>query len=198
MNFKIRNYHPSDLTELYRICLKTGDSGKDATKIYDDPNLLGHIYVGPYAVYEPELCFVVTASDKPYGYILGTKDSKKFYEKCEKNWYPILRNQFSIPPDDDNSQQAGIIRKFHEKFDVDEDLTQYPAHLHIDLLSQAQGYGYGRKLMDVFFDKLRELSVKGLHLGVGKKNQNAIKFYERLGFFMFKEMEYAIIFAKDL
>lgn len=198
MDFTIRPYHPSDLTSLYHICLKTGDSGKDASKIYSDPDLLGHIYVGPYAVYEPELCFVVTDSDKPYGYILGTKDSKKFYKKCENEWFPVLRNQYPIPAEDDKSQQAAIIRKLHRIFEDDTDLVDYPAHLHIDLLPEAQGYGLGRKLIEVFADRLRDLKVKGLHLEVGKKNEGAVIFYERVGFKMFKELEYSIVFAMEL
>ena len=90
MAFKIRPYHASDFTSLYRICLKTGDSGKDASNLYSDPDLLGHIYAGPYVHFEPDLCFVTTQSDKPYGYILGTRDSQTFYEKCER-FQKILR-----------------------------------------------------------------------------------------------------------
>src|SRR5665213_4601378 len=40
----IRPYRADDLAALYEICLKTGDSGKDATALYDDPKLIGHVY----------------------------------------------------------------------------------------------------------------------------------------------------------
>ena len=70
---EIRPYRPSDLTSLYEICLKTGDSGKDATNIYNDPKLLGHFYSAPYAILEPELTFIITIDAKPSGYILGIK-----------------------------------------------------------------------------------------------------------------------------
>src|SRR5262245_63083228 len=39
----IRPYRPSDLDALYRICLLTGDDGQDATSLYNDPRLLGHL-----------------------------------------------------------------------------------------------------------------------------------------------------------
>ena len=198
MGFKIRQYHPSDLLALYRICLKTGDSGKDATEIYSDPDLLGHIYAGPYVHFEPELCFVVTRSDKPYGYILGTQDSQKFYNKCENEWFPVIRNQYNLPDEEDNSIEAIIVRKLHQKFEAEPGLEEYPAHLHIDILPEGQGFGLGWKLMEIFFDKLRELKVKGLHLGVGKKNQNAIKFYKHIGFKVFKEFENHLILVLDL
>ena len=57
--FTIRPYHPEDLDGLYDICLKTGDTGEDATGLYDDPKLLGHLYAAPYAVLEPDLTFVL-------------------------------------------------------------------------------------------------------------------------------------------
>lgn len=60
MDFKIRAYHPSDLSALYRICLLTADSGGDGAHLYDDPDLPGHLFAAPYAVHEPELCFVLT------------------------------------------------------------------------------------------------------------------------------------------
>lgn len=198
MAFKIRPYYPSDLTSLYRICLKTGDSGNDATNLYSDPDLLGHIYVGPYVHFEPELCHVVTQSDKPYGYILGTRDSQQFYQKCEKEWFPVIRNQYNLPDDDNKSIEAIIIRKLHQKFEAEPGIKKYPAHLHVDILPEGQGFGLGWKLMKTFMDKLRELKIKGLHLGVGKKNQNAIKFYKHIGFKVFKDFENHLILVLDL
>ena len=60
MEFKIRPYHPSDLSRLYDICVQTGDCGRDVTHDYPDPDLFGQFYAAPYAVLEPDLCFVLT------------------------------------------------------------------------------------------------------------------------------------------
>ena len=56
----VRPYHPADLDALYRVCLETGDAGRDATALYDDPTLLGHVYAAPYALFEPELASNLT------------------------------------------------------------------------------------------------------------------------------------------
>ncbi|MFC2089017.1 GNAT family N-acetyltransferase, partial [Calditrichota bacterium] len=155
MEFKIRAYHPSDLSLLYRICLQTGDSGKDASRIYEDPDILGHFYAAPYAVLEPDITFILTCSQTPCGYILGTRDSEKFYEKCEREWFPILRKRYPLPDSDDNSPDARIIRLIHEGHKTNKDFTTYPAHLHIDLLPEGQGQGMGRKLIEAFINRLR-------------------------------------------
>ncbi len=40
MEFKIRPYHPSDLSRLYDICVQTGGCGRDVTSDYPDPTCL--------------------------------------------------------------------------------------------------------------------------------------------------------------
>ncbi len=195
---EIRTYQESDLELLYKICLLTGDSGKDATEIYSDPKLLGHFYAAPYAIFENELCFIATINNKPAGYILGTKDSKKFREITEKKWFPNLRKQYIMPLESDNSPDAKIIRLIHQGYVLKKELEKYPAHLHIDLLHSIQGKGIGKKIMFSFIDKLKELNVPALHLEVGKSNESAIKFYEKLGFHKLYEYQYSIAFGMQL
>ena len=187
MEFAIRLYQPGDLDALNQICLRTGDSGADASHLYRYPELLGQLYTAPYAVLEPDLCFVLTRQDAPCGYILGTRDSADFYARCEREWFPDLRRRYPLPEASDQSPDAELIRWIYEGHQADEDLAEYPAHLHIDLLPEAQGQGYGRRLMDTFLGRLRALGVPAVHLQVGKRNTRAIGFYERMGFRRIKE-----------
>jgi ribosomal protein S18 acetylase RimI-like enzyme len=196
-DFQIRLYHPSDLPMLYRICLLTGDSGHDASHLYQDPDLLGHLYAAPYAVLEPELCFILTHLGQPCGYVLGTENSVAFSERCEREWFPVLRERYPYPAEDDPSKDAVHIRYIHwgyrERANAD-----YPAHLHIDLLPIAQGQGWGRKMMTVFLEKLRELNVPGVELGVSKQNSKAVGFYEAMGFVRLEETEHSYDYGLKL
>ena len=180
----IRLFHASDLPALYRICLLTGAAGADATGQYRDPDLLGHIYAGPYPVADPGLSFVVVDSDGVAGYILATADTYRFQRWLESSWYPVLRAQYPLRDDpSDGTQDHGLIRTIHEATPVDEPLyKRYPAHMHIDLLPRAQRRGLGRKLIETLSDALRERGVPGLHLGVDARNTGGIAFYERIGF----------------
>jgi len=198
MELKIRNFHPSDLCMLYAICLQTGNSGSDASDMYQDKYLLGHYYAGPYAVLEPELCFVLTCGGKPCGYILGTKHSAAFADYCEDTWFPVLREQYPMPEAEDDTPDASIIRRLHAGHQVSAAFSAYPAHLHIDLLPAAQGQGMGRALMQTFLAKLRDLEVPAVHLQVGKKNPGAIQFYQRTGFHLIEEQEKALAFGMKL
>ncbi len=155
MTFAIRPYHPSDLCALYRVCLLTGDSGSDASLLYRDPELLGHVYVGPYAVLEPDLSFVLTHSGSPCGYVLGTRSSVDFYERCERDWFPVLRERYPLPSPEDVSMDAAMIRHIHAGHRANPGLAAYPAHLHIDLLPAAQGSGWGRKMIETLLNRMR-------------------------------------------
>jgi ribosomal protein S18 acetylase RimI-like enzyme len=173
---------------LYRICLLTGDSGQDASHLYQDPDLLGHLYAAPYGVLEPELCFMLTHIGQPCGYVLGTKNSVAFRERCEEMWFPILRERYPYPAEGSTSKDATLIRYLHEGY-RDRVREDYPAHLHIDLLPVGRGKGLGRKMMTTFLDKLRELDIPGVELGVGKRNIRAIGFYETMGFVRLEEAQ---------
>lgn len=198
MSLDIRSYKKTDLPALYEICLKTGDSGKDATNLYRDSLLLGHFYAAPYAVFHPELTFILAENDKPIGYIIGTNDSQSFYQITEKEWFPPLRGKYQLPKDSDSSLDARIIRLIHKGHVPKPELLSYPAHLHIDILPEGQGKGMGRKLIETFCNKLVELKVPALHLEVGKRNTNAIQFYEKTGFQAIKEYEWSIAFGMKL
>jgi GNAT superfamily N-acetyltransferase len=187
MTFSIRPYHPSDLVALYRVCLLTGDSGADASGCYRDPELLGHVYVGPYAVLEPDLAFVLAQDGVPCGYVLGARSSQEFYERSERDWFPVLRQRYPLPAPQDESMDAAMVRKIHSGHRVNPDLSAYPAHLHIDLLPIAQGTGWGRQIMATLLDQMRALGVPAVHLGVGARNQRAMGFYEHVGFHLIQQ-----------
>jgi ribosomal protein S18 acetylase RimI-like enzyme len=194
--------NPDDLESLYEICLKTGDSGQDASSQYRDPKLLGHFYAAPYGVLEPESCFLLEDDLGVCGYIIGTPDSRGFRERLEREWFPILRQKYTAPdglPDvldtsrddifkDDTFKDATMIRLIHVGYSVEAALLEaYPAHLHIDLLPRAQGQSWGRRLMQTFWQHLRDQQVLGVHLGVGAKNVGGIAFYQKLGFELLRD-----------
>jgi ribosomal protein S18 acetylase RimI-like enzyme len=198
MRFSIRSYHPSDLYALYRICLRTADSGNDASQLCNDEELFGHLYAAPYAVLEPDLCFVLLDEGTPCGYILGTRNSQAFQERCEQEWFPPLRVRYPLPPTSDQSLDASLIRRIHSGIWYDPDLADYPAHLHIDLLPIGQGQGWGRMMMQTFLDRLRALQVPAVHLGVGRRNTRGVAFYERVGFHVVKSIEGGILYGMHL
>lgn len=60
--------------------------------------------------------------------------------------------------------------------------------MHIDLLEEYQGKGWGRKLIGKFEESLKaaeggaRVYGKGWHIGVGGENEKVVAFYEKMGF----------------
>lgn len=169
-----------DLPGTYRVCLVTGDAGNDATTQYRNPDLLGHVYVGPYVVGEPGHALVAADEDGVAGYCLAARDTLAFAAWAESAWWPSLRAQF--PRRDDGSPDAAIITLLHEPpVANDRVLETYPAHLHIDLLERIRGTGTGRRLIERQLQSLADAGATGCHLDVAATNTNAIAFYGHLG-----------------
>jgi ribosomal protein S18 acetylase RimI-like enzyme len=183
----IRGYRPEDLRDLYRICVQTGNgSGGDATALYRDPDLLGHIFAAPYGVLEPALAFVAEDRAGVGGYCLGALDSRAFEQRLEADWWPSLRLRYAEPDPagrDRWTPDELAAYTIHHPWLIDEDLVaSYPSHLHIDLLPRLQGGGNGRRLMAEQLAALRERGSTGVHWHVNAENQRAIGFYRHLGF----------------
>ncbi len=184
--FSIRPYQSGDHDALYEVCLLTGDSGQDASGLYTDPMLLGHVYCGPYLKLEPELAFTLEDQQGPCGYVIGALNTPNFEARLEREWWPALRKRYPDPsakPREERSRDERIINLFfHPHTESETITTPYPSHLHIDLLPRAQGHGMGGKLMQTLFEALRSRGSKGVHLGVGDRNTKAIGFYTHIGF----------------
>jgi ribosomal protein S18 acetylase RimI-like enzyme len=182
----IRPARAGDEPGAYFVCLKTGDYGKDGEPLYrDDPDALGRIFVGPYLAYEPELSLILEDSEGICGYALGAFDSRAFFGRYEAEWRPSLCARFPAPEGDPSGwPRAQHVHHWyhHPDYFTPEPYENYPSHLHIDLLVRAQGCGYGRRMLEMVMEKLRQRGSPGAHLGVSMVNISAVGFYQRLGF----------------
>lgn len=180
---EIRKAQVFDLPHLYNICVKTGNSGTDATNLFNDPFMLGHFYASPY-LFAKEACnFVAVVNGTVQGYILCAKNTKSFNAWLCTWLEPIAnnyRNGFVPKTETEKSLLEEII--FYKNDFCPPFLEEYPAHLHIDLLPSLQGKGAGKLLIKTLLEELKKENIKGLHLGVDAKNEKAINFYKKCGF----------------
>jgi ribosomal protein S18 acetylase RimI-like enzyme len=182
----IRSARPEDEPGAYRVCLKTGDFGKDGEPFYrEDPDALGRIFVGPYLAFEPELSLILEDEEGICGYALGAFDSRNLYARYEAEWRPKLCARFPDPQGDPAQwTRVQTVHHWyhHPDYFTPEPYEDFPSHLHIDLLARAQGRGWGRRMLEEVMDRLRRGGSPGAHLGVSMLNTAAFGFYQRLGF----------------
>ena len=179
----IRPFEARDLDQLYEICLRTGASGEDATDLVVEPRLFGELYAAPYGVLEPEHALVVDdGAGTALGYAIGAIDTRAFEARCEEEWWPPLRERHPIGSGGNDLDEL-LIAMLHNPHLSDESVVgEYPSHLHIDLLPEAQGGGWGRRLMAELEELLRADGSPGVHLGVSGRNRRALGFYRHLGY----------------
>ena len=180
----IRPYRPGDREALDDICVRTAHVGQDSRPHYTDPSIFPAIFAAPYVRLEPELAFVLDdGHGQAVGYILGTADTPRFVEAYRAKWLPSVAERYPEPSAPPRTPDEEIVPLLHrpERMLVPE-VSAYPAHLHIDLLPQWQGRGYGRALMDTFLAALRKDGVPAVHLSMVTANTPARAFYDRLGF----------------
>lgn len=190
----IRSLRAGDEPALMDVCLRTGHAGGDATGLLDDGELMGALWCRPYLVLEPDLVSVVASERSgPVGYVLGALDSAAFHAAAEARYWPGARERFPLGAAPEGSLDQLLVSLIHDRSHAagsgnsdsggQSDLQRlYPSHLHIDLLPEAQGVGFGRQLIDRLIGQLRERGSGGVRLGVSQANERAIAFYRHLGF----------------
>lgn len=168
----IRPYRPADKSRMQELCVLT--SNPDNVYHGEYALYLTTTYNDYYTEHEPESCFVLADDDDvPVGYIICAKKCKKWRRIFLKEYMPKLKA---------NKEGFTLFEPYMELILHSLFARRYPAHLHVDILKEYCGQGYGVQLMNTLFDHLRENGVRGVQLLVDASNQRAQKFYLRSGF----------------
>lgn len=179
---RIRPYQPADFADVYEVCVRTGALGDDATGLYSNDDLLPDLFAGPYVTLEPGLAFVVDTGKRVAGYIVAAADTVSFIERYRSEWLPGFAAKYRLVQPPVSAEDERVASGYHPESMLVAGAGDYPAHLHIDLLPEAQGHGLGRALVRTLLSALRDRGVPGVHLGVSPENFAARAFYTRLGF----------------
>ncbi|NQW12312.1 MAG: GNAT family N-acetyltransferase [Alphaproteobacteria bacterium] len=182
---ELRPITSSDVEQLYAISLATGDRGEDASHLYHDWRMLGHIYSAPYADLCPQDCFVAEDEDGVAGFAVGTLDTREFEDRLVKDWWPNLRRRYLEPTGDPSGWNADQYRCFmihHPRTAPDHVVESHPAHLHMNLLPRMQGRGIGTRLLNLWMSNAYRRGAQAVHIGVNASNERAMRFWEARGF----------------
>jgi GNAT superfamily N-acetyltransferase len=160
--------------------VQTADNGQDATSIFRDPRLPGHVYAAPYALFEPSLAFVAQDAGGVGGYIVAALDSQAFEQRLERDWWPALRARHPEPSQDLakglSPPEQFALHAIHHPWGTPGELARgFPSHLHINLVPRLQGQGIGRQLIATVISALRDQGSHGLHLHVRHGNQRGCR-----------------------
>lgn len=184
----------------------------------------------------PSTCFVLDdGTGRVVGYVIGTPDVFSFAASYPKYISEVLQssqglsdvpvpNQLDKPepfliadPNDSEKKIVNDQSMAQSAYKVEwlvldgvegkrKLVEKYRAMLHIDLLEEAQGQGWGRKMIELFVESVKEAAGqgvdigKGIQLGVAGENTKVVKFYEKVGFRVYPggEKEGNVWMVRDL
>ena len=197
----IRNYWPKDELAVQEITYRTGFKGEDLTgrAYFDDKRLFFFFFIYYYTQFEPEHFFVAedTGTGKVVGFIGGTTDTAAQQKNFQRTmvWRIGLRaylfTSWRYPR---TFKTLMGMRKMRSDFEQEDEAvaafrSEYPAHLHIDLLPEYQSRGIGTRLIAHFEAHLIGLSVPGVHLRTTSRNLKAVPFYKKMGYTVINETQ---------
>ncbi len=190
----IRSVTRADAGVIARICLLTGDRGTDASGTFGDDSAIADVYATPY-LYGPG-CFawVWDEGSGAAGYLVGTVDTRAFQRWFVDEWWP------SRPPREPQTEADRWLLPSAvdpERMLIDQ-LDDYPAHLHIDLLPHVQRKGAGRALIETMAQDLTRRAIPGIHVVAVTENRGAQAFYPRVGFAPVAQDRGSVTFARRL
>lgn len=185
MDYKIRNLRPEDKEGLRNICYVTSSG-------FESPGArqaLYLMYCDYYVDRAADTSFVAVDGDgKLLGYVFCAPNYE-IYEREFKEFYaPLLKKA---------SRFRYILNRINAKLESGA-AKEYPAHLHIDILPEAQRGGMGTALMNALFAELRRRGVPGVYLCCGSDNAKGLAFYRKYGFKEYSNRLGTVTFVYDL
>jgi len=166
----IREVRRDDIDRVKYICIQTADEKAKTDKATGE--IIANTYSTYYVREEPGTCFVLEDNGLVVGYIICSTNAKKFrkiFRRIDLKEIKKINKTSAI--------ESWFIPLPYMIFK-----RIYPAHLHINLLEDYQGKGYGTQLMNELLFKLRGMGVKGVMLLASENNKGAVKFYKKHGF----------------
>ncbi|OTA08544.1 hypothetical protein A9Z42_0002480 [Trichoderma parareesei] len=204
----IRQYRPSDFDGMAHICRETLNPALASSAA--GRRLAPYVWTHQYTHLSPTTCFVLDdGAGRPVGYCIGCPDIAAFVADYDSYVTDVLdtspEGEVTRPEDleakgeplflaDGSVNEVALARLAYNPrlllVDGNDDLlAEYKATMHIDLLPEVQGKGWGRKLLERFVGsvegvrRMRDGSEsRGIWIGVAGDNGKVVPFYEKLGF----------------
>ncbi|KAL5113154.1 hypothetical protein ACEQ8H_008980 [Pleosporales sp. CAS-2024a] len=179
------------------------DAGLDVFYSTIDPTLdsepsrtIGsHLWYKVYTDLSPSTCFVLdNGTGRAVGYCIGAANTTAFAQQWRTVFMPAIDPALIPPPDVqtlDPRMETDAVRGLRKAAYFAEcsslqsfpaTVDKFPAHLHVNILPEWQGKGWGRVLIERLFEELKGMGAQGVHLGMVRWNTGARRFYEKIGF----------------
>ncbi|MDV6375473.1 GNAT family N-acetyltransferase [Deinococcus arenicola] len=178
----IRRVLPTDEARLGEIAYLTGFFGNSAGKYFPDPQLFADLWVRAYFRLPDAVGYVGQVDGNVIGYIIGSVNETAYRRALGRvvagTVLPgVLTRRYSRP-----LLALPYLTRTLRFPSLHASETDFPAHLHLNLLPQSRGLGLGRGLLKTFLERLEARGVPGVQLSTTDENEAALGLYTKAGF----------------
>ncbi|GGV24486.1 hypothetical protein GCM10010182_53830 [Actinomadura cremea] len=183
---EIRTFSEDDRAELRELFVRAGE-GSPTESLWGHPESEAVIYLDPYMDLEQDSLFLAVSEGRLVGYLTGCPDTSAFPSDDALLMQAIRRHRLLLRREPlaffarSMADMAGAaVRRRPTSKGFDD--PRWPAHLHINVASEARGTGVAADLVNAWLDRLRALGSPGCHLQTLRENARAVRFFRRMGF----------------
>jgi len=165
----IRPFKIDDKDSVRKICADTAFMGEPVERFFDFRDIFSDIAISYYTDYEPESLFIAECDGNVVGYLAGCKDTRRFKRIFSRRILPRAFFSLLVKGAFFREKSARLITSILKSFFKGElrrpdYLKDFPAHLHVNVQNLYRHIGAGTKLMERYFDYLRNNHIGGVHL----------------------------------
>lgn len=181
----VRNCKPEDLKTVREISVQSSIFGEYIEQQFLSAEIIADLLTSYFIKYEPQFFFVAEKDDEVVGYLLGSSDVLKMRKAIRHKIIPgivkkAFRNGLVFRSANLNLMRNVLFSYFKGEFNVPDFSQEYPATLHVNIVSRYRGKMIGSLLVHHSLQILKEKKVKGVHFGV--LSEKAKSFFIKLGF----------------
>jgi ribosomal protein S18 acetylase RimI-like enzyme len=183
----IRPYQLGDREAVRKICCDTADAGEPVENFFHDRELIADLVTRYYTDYEPQSSWVAEADGRVVGYLNGCLDSRRYRRALAGRIVPmaLLRaiGRGALARRQTWRWLGAVARTLlRGGLERGKSLQLYPAHVHVNVLTDFRGDRVGQRLMERFFQQVKAAGLSGIHASVRGDNSGGCRFFERMGF----------------
>lgn len=182
---QVRAFSAGDRAAVRSIALATAMAGKPSSAFFDGDDFLADALTGYFTDHEPQSCFVAEIDGAVAGYIIGAINTHTMDSVFNRRLLmPLIVKALS----------GGLLFRKKNIFFLYQTLRaalsgrlwapdfsqEYPATLHINLLSHARSSGVGGLLMRTYLALLKRQGVPGVRMAT--MSEDAGSFFAHQGF----------------
>ncbi|MFT4148112.1 MAG: hypothetical protein QM632_04880 [Micrococcaceae bacterium] len=179
----MRTFKPMDAPGVYRLGIQTAMQGRIIEDSFNNQDLYGHVFVGPYIFHDPTHTVVAVDEYGINGYMAVSQHVGKMEAWAHRNWWPLLQDQYPERALNYTPFEQNLVHMIHHPVLTPRDIIEnYPVKVDIRVGERLDHEDSIEQLLTTFMDQQWSRGVLGIHTDIPANDQQSKKIFVDAGF----------------